>query len=407
MMNFPGVLMGSPDVMEKLLLFQGSVIDGHAPGLSGGALNAYIAAGIRSDHECTTLEEAREKVSKGMTIMLRQGSQSKDLAELLPVIDDYTWPHCMLVRDDLHPDDLLREGHMNAVVNRAMDLGLEPVRALTLATWTPARYFGLARKGAIAPGYEADFSLSPTLRPWTPARVFKKGRETAREGKLLVPPDSWPQPPSPKSPMAITRLTADDLLVPAQEGLLHVIGIVEGSLFTRKLLLPPKIERGYAVQDVERDILKIAVYNRYVPDRPPAVGFVQGLELKGGAIASTIAHDSHNLIAAGATDAAILEAVDALRRRGGGMATVSDNGEVEALPLPIAGLMSDQPIRHVVEQLGVLKKKAKELGSSLHNPFMALSFLALPVIPELKLTDAGLVDVSTFSLVPLFKSNKK
>ncbi|MGV8075434.1 MAG: adenine deaminase [Syntrophobacteraceae bacterium] len=405
MMNFPGVLMAFPDILDKLLLFDGYVVDGHAPGLTGTDLNAYIAAGISSDHECTTLVEAREKVSKGMAIMLRQGSQSKDLAELLPIVDDSTWPHCMLVSDDRHPDDLLREGHMNAIVNLAMELGMDPLRALTLATWTPARHFRLARKGALAPGFEANFSMSPTLKPWNPDRVFIKGREIARNGKLLTSPSAWAQPPCPQSPMSVTRLLPEDLLVPVQPGLLRVIGVQEGTLLTRKILMPPKIENGYAVQDTGRDILKLAVYNRYIPDRPPTVAFVHGFGLKEGALASTVAHDSHNLIAAGTTDTAILNAVDAVRKAGGGMAAASEDGSVEILPLPIAGLMSDLPLRDVVKLLEILKNNAGQWGSSLDNPFMALSFLALPVIPELKLTDLGLVDVSTFSFVPLFESN--
>jgi adenine deaminase len=403
MMNFPGVLMALPDVVEKLVLFQRSVLDGHAPLLEGLGLNGYISAGIGSDHECTLLSEAREKLEKGMTIMIREGSQSKDLAELLPVVDDYSWPHCVLVSDDRHPDDLLREGHMNVIVNRAMALGMEPVRALTMASWTAARYFNLPRRGAIAPGYLADFSLSPTLNPWVPERVFKGGVEVARGGKLLADPASWRQPPCPASPMKVSGLSLRDLAVPAQAGKLRIIGVQEGTLLTSRVLLPPKVVNGHVVADVKRDILKLVIYNRYTPDRPPMVGFVQGLGLRQGAIATTVAHDSHNLMAAGASDEAILRVVEAVRGCGGGMAIGGENGEVEVLPLPIAGLMSDRPVAEVVQSLETLKGLAADWGSPLHNPFMALSFLALPVIPELKLTDLGLVDVSTFSIVPLFE----
>ena len=404
MMNFPGVLMTLPDVVEKLLRFQQSVLDGHAPRLEGLDLNGYLSAGIGSDHECTQLAEAREKLEKGMAIMLREGSQSKDLAELLPVVDDHSWPRCLLVSDDRHPDDLLREGHMNTIVNRAMALGMEPVRALTMATWTAAKYFRLARQGAVAPGYQADFSLSPTLDPWVPQRVFKGGVEVARDGKLLADPASWPMPPCPASPMKVSALNVHDLAVPVGGGNLRIIGAREGTLLTDRVLLPPKVENGYAVPDVERDILKLVIYNRYVPDRPPMVGFVQGIGLRRGAIATTVAHDSHNLMAAGTSDAAILSVVEAVRKCGGGMAIGSDNGQVEVLPLPIGGLMSDRPVVEVVQSLDKLKRIAADWGSPLHNPFMALSFLALPVIPELKLTDLGLVDVSTFSFVPLFES---
>jgi adenine deaminase len=405
MMNFPGVLQAAPEVVDKLVLFQEHNVGGHAPCLSGLQLNAYLATGIASDHECTSLVEAREKLSKGMQIMIREGSQSKDLAALLPLVDEHTWPQCMFVSDDRHPDDLLREGHMNAIVNQAMAQGMNPVLALTLATWTPARHFHLARQGALAPGFQADFTLSPTLSPWNPQRVFKRGVEVARAGRLLVDPRSWPQPPQPSSPMSISSLSVEDLAVPAQPGNLRVIGVQEGTLLTRKVTLPPKIESRKVVTDVKRDILKLAVYNRYLPDRSPAAGFVQGLGLRRGAIATTVAHDSHNLIAAGRDDRDILYVVDAIRKTGGGMAIGTEGGPLEMLPLPLGGLMSDQPLERVVERLAALKGLAGTWGSTLANPFMALSFLSLSVIPELKLTDLGLVDVSSFSFVSLFETD--
>ena len=402
MMNFPGVLQASPEVIDKLLLFQGHNLGGHAPRLSGLKLNAYLATGISSDHECTSLAEAREKLSKGMTIMIREGSQSKDLAALLPLVDEHTWPQCMLVSDDRHPDDLLREGHMNAIVNLAMAKGMNPVLALTLATWTPSRHFHLGRRGALAPGFQADFTLSPTLNPWNPQRVFKRGVEVARAGRVLTDPRSWPQPAQPPSPMKISRLSLHDLTIPAQPGKLRIIGLQEGTLITKKMLLPPKTEASEVVADVARDILKVAVYNRYAPDRPPSVGFVHGLGLREGAIATTVAHDSHNLIVAGAKDGDILSLADAVRKTGGGMAIGAEGGHFEMLPLPIGGLMSDLPLECVVARFKALKDLASRWGSTLVNPFMALSFLALPVIPELKLTDLGLVDVSSFSFVSLF-----
>ena len=406
MMNFPGVIQAAPEVMDKLVLFQGRTLDGHAPCLGGRQLNAYLTAGIGSDHECTSLPEAREKLTKGMHIMIREGSQSKDLAALLPLVDQHTWPRCMLVSDDRHPDDLLREGHMNAIVNQAMARGMEPVLALTLGTWTAARYFRLDHQGALAPGFQADFTLSPTLNPWNPQRVFKRGVEVARDGKLLLAPQAWPQPSLPPSPMNITRLALEDLAVPAQPGDLRVIGVQEGTILTRKLLLSPRIEGSKVVADTARDLLKLLVYNRYLPDRPPAVGFVKGLGLRKGAIATTVAHDSHNLIAAGGDDNDILQVVDAVRKMGGGMAIGAAGDRLEMLPLPIAGLMSDQPLQVVVERLEALKELAVAWGSTLANPFMALSFLALPVIPELKLTDSGLVDVSSFSFVSLFETGQ-
>lgn len=404
MMNFPGVLNCSPDVIDKLLLFQKANLDGHAPEVAGLELNAYLVTGISSDHECSSLDEAREKLAKGMTIMLREGSQSKDMAALLAVVNDHSWPQVMLVSDDRHPDDLLHEGHMNAIVTRAMQLGMDPVRALTLATLTPARHFGLARRGAIAPGYRADFSLSPSLNPWMPVRVFKNGVEVAKDGKLLVDQNSWPSVSLPAGPMHNVRPLVEDLTVPAEKGLLRVIGVREGTLLTRKLLEQPTTVNGAVVSDPKRDILKMVICNRYQAGARPALAFVAGIGLNKGAMATTVAHDSHNLLAVGTDDSSILEVLDAVRRTGGGMAIGTARDGIEVLPLPVAGLMSDRPLAEVVDRLESLKAKAKAFGSPLHNPFMALSFLALPVIPELKLTDLGLVDVSTFSLVPLFQT---
>ncbi|MBP8645721.1 MAG: adenine deaminase [Syntrophobacteraceae bacterium] len=406
MMNFPGVLTGLPEVVDKLILFQDRVMDGHCPRLGGRDLNAYLATGIGSDHECTDLEEAREKLAGGMTVMIREGSQSKDLAALLPLVDEFTWPHCMLVSDDRHPDDLCRDGHMNFSVNRAMELGMDPVRAITLATWTPARYFGLQRRGAVAPGYLADFSVSPTLNPWRPELVFKGGVEAARDGKLTIAEGLWASTVTPPpAPMRISRIEEQDLAVPVRPGRLRVIGAREGTLLTEEILIAPRVVDGKVVADPDRDVLKLVVFNRYVPDRSPSVAFVRGFGLKKGALAATVAHDAHNVIAAGIGDEDIVHVVSAVREAGGGMAVGRAGEPVDLLPLPVAGLMSDQPLEHVVHRLDSMKHRARQWGCSMDNPFMALSFLALPVIPALKLTDLGLVDVNAFSFLPLFKGN--
>jgi adenine deaminase len=246
--------------------------------------------------------------------------------------------------------------------------------------------------------------VSPTLSPWKPVRVFKDGIEVARDGELLLDPMLWHQPPFPPSPMAMGRLSVDDLAVPAENGQLKVIGAQEGTLLTKKMLVESEIMNGRVVADARRDILKLVVFNRYLPDRRPSVAFVHGIGLKEGAMATTVAHDSHNLIAVGKNDTDILRVVEAVRKTMGGIAAGGEGGTIEVLPLPIGGLMSDQPLPAVVENLDRLKSLARGLGSSLRNPFMALSFLALPVIPELKVTDLGLVDVSSFSLVSLFES---
>ncbi|MGC9194312.1 MAG: adenine deaminase [Syntrophobacteraceae bacterium] len=402
MMNFPGVIGTNPEVLDKLLLFQEWVIDGHCPGVSGRDLNAYIAAGIGSDHECTTAAEAAEKLSRGMTVMLRQGSQSKDLGKLIGVVNDSTWHRCMFVTDDIHPDDLVGKGHMNAIINEAMALGIAPARAIAMASLNPAGYFRLQRRGALAPGYIADFSLSPTLNPWNPVRVFKNGVEVAREGHLLADPGAWSVPAPPQHPMNIGSLDLKHLLVPAMGKRLRVIEVLESTLFTPKLVMDAKIENGCAVSDIERDLLKAVVYNRYIPDARPVVGFIHGMGLKKGAIATSVAHDSHNVIAVGVSDGDILAAVRALKESRGAMAAVSQDC-VEILPLPVAGLMSELGAPEVSAKLKILKACARQWGAKLDNPFMALSFLSLSVIPELKLTDKGLVDVLKFCHVSLFE----
>lgn len=406
-MNFPGVLHADPDVLEKIVLFQDVLMDGHCPGLSGLDLNAYISCGIGSDHETTVVEEAEEKLAKGMALMIREGSQSKDLAALIHAVTDATWPRCLFVSDDRHPTALIHEGHMDHIVNRAMALGMDPVRAIALASWTPATTFALRRRGAIAPGYVADFSVSPTLNPWKPEIVFKDGVPAARTGRLCRPTAQKKDEilESLPSPMAITTIDPAHLRVPASGTQLRVIGIREGSLITDSLVLSAVVRDGFAVCDPSRDLLKIAVYNRYTPqDDPvrPAMGFVRGFGLREGALASTVAHDSHHLIAVGASDEAIVHAVRAIVESRGGLSVSSTEGVIAHMPLPLAGLMSAEPLAEVCRALETVTNAAHALGSPLKHPFMALSFLALPVIPALKMSSRGLVDVQRFEIVPLF-----
>ncbi|ROR01561.1 adenine deaminase [Desulfosoma caldarium] len=407
MMNFPGVLAMDAEVLDKIVLFQDTSMDGHCPGLQGLDLNAYIACGLHSDHETTALEEAREKLAKGLALMIREGSQSKDLAALLDAVTDTTWPRCLFVSDDRHPTDLLREGHMDAIVNRAMALGMDPVRALTLASWNPAQLFGLRRRGALAPGYMADFSVSPTLRPWNPVMVFKDGRLVARDGRLCTPIATRKDQlmKTLESPMAVQHVDPHRFRVPAAGRELRVIGLREGSLITDHLILPATVQDGWAVCDPSRDLLKMVVFNRYAdPDafNQPAVGFVQGFGLKEGALASTVAHDAHHLVAVGASDDAIGYAVRAVVESRGGLSVSDSKGIIAHMPLPLAGLMSVEPLDRVCGALEEVTRAAHALGSTLQHPFMALSFLALPVIPALKMSSRGLVDVERFEIVPLF-----
>jgi adenine deaminase len=401
MMNFPGVLGAQPQVLEKLALFQNMPQDGHAPLLGGLGLQAYAAAGISSDHESTCPGEAAEKLRCGMAIMLRHGSASKDLAALAPVVTDHTWPWCMLATDDCHPHDLIQHGHMDHVVTQAMAAGIPPVRAIAMATITTARHFGLRRRGAIAPGYLADFSISPTLSPWQPVVVVKNGRIVAQEGRLV---DDLPLPPSPAlaPAMDLPPLRAEDLVVPAKGRRVRVIGAVDGSLLTADMEMEALVHNGQIISDPHRDMAKVAVWNRYGSGAPPAVGFVRGLGLRCGAMGSTVAHDSHNLLVAGVDDACMLAVASALRDAGGGMAIATTPEEVDVLPLPIAGLMSDAPATAVAAAMERLSAAARRLGTKLTQPFMTLSFLALPVIPALKITDRGLVETASFQFVPLY-----
>jgi adenine deaminase len=405
-MNFPGVLAGDPQVLEKVVLFQDGPMDGHAPMLSGKDLNAYAGAGIRTDHEATSLDEAREKLAKGMVLMIREGSQSKDLEALVGAVTDATWPRCLLVSDDRHPTDLLAHGHMDAVVNRAVSLGLDPVRAIAMASLNPARHFGLRDRGAVAPGFRADFSVSPTLHPWTPVRVFKDGVEMARDGAPIDRDgEKTDFPPGlPESPMHLPPLREEDLKVRAKGGRLRALGVRAGTLLTDHEVVQVQSTDGFVHADPARDLLKVAVYNRYSQESPPkpAVGFVRGFGLRRGALASTVAHDSHNLVVVGASDSAMIAAARAVAESGGGLAVADDQRVLASLPLPIAGLMSPRPLEEVCRALEALNRAARSLGSPLPHPFMALSFVALPVIPRLKITDRGLVDVETFQLVPLF-----
>ena len=402
-MNFPGVLTGDKDVLARIAASRGRVIDGHAPGLSGKELNAYIAAGTMSDHECATYEEGKEKLKRGMYLMVREGSAEKNLADLLPLVNDNTYRRCFFVVDDRSCSDLLHEGDVDAVVRKAISRGLEPVRALQMATLNTAEYFRLYDRGAVAPGYRADLITLTELPGLKVDRVFHKARLVAQGGKCLFPA---PQaPPELTGTVHIKKpLTIESLSLRAERSNLTaktypVIEIVPGQITTRKRLIEVSIDRGTVVPDAEKDILKLVVVERHRASGNVGVGLVTGFGLKKGALASSIAHDSHNIIAVGASDADILRAIEEIENLGGGL-IVSAGGEIRAsLPLPIAGLLSPEPLETVVAQFEKVEKTAASLGDLPPAPFSILSFLALSVIPELRLTDLGLVDVNEFRLI--------
>jgi len=402
MMNYPGVLFRDPAVLAKIEAARGKPVDGHAPGLSGKDLNAYVAAGIGSDHECTTVEEAREKLRLGLHIMIRDGSTARNLQDLLPLLSPENARRCLLVTDDRHPSDLLREGHMDFLLRRAISLGLDPILAIQMATVNPAEYFRLHDKGAVAPGRQADLVVFGDLHDIRAEMVFRGGRLVAQGGQLL--PDVTCTASLPiRGSMNVGPLEEGAFRVSAGGSRLRVIGVLPGQIVTEKLLLPAGVQGGEAVADVERDILKLAVVERHLASGRVGLGFVRGFGLRRGALAASVAHDAHNIIVVGTNDADMLAAVRQVMRLGGGLTAVADGQAVGAVALPIAGLMSSQSLEVVAAQLEALQGAARRLGCTLHDPYMSLSFLALPVIPALKLTDKGLVDVTQFRFVPLFE----
>jgi adenine deaminase len=397
-MNYPGVIGGDEGMLNKISLVRGKVIDGHAPGIRGKSLNAYIASGIYSDHESVSLNEAKEKLEQGMFIMIREGSSEKNLETLLPIVTDKTYKRCMFVVDDRSCVDILKDGDLDAVVRKAIALGLDPVRAIQLATINTAEYFRLDGLGAIAPGYEANLIVLDDLSGLRIDRVFYRGRLVAREGKALFPVDKDDNIGLNDTinikPFSLERLK---LIASCEDEL--VIEIIPGQIVTRKKLERVKVVYGAIVPDVSRDILKLVVVERHKATGNVGLGLVRGFNLKEGALASSVAHDSHNIVAVGVSDEDILVAIKEIERLQGGLVVASGNKILASLALPVAGLLSKKPLEVVVNDLEKLEQMATQLGTRLPSPFSTLSFMALPVIPELRLTDLGLVDVNEFRLV--------
>ncbi|WP_287155460.1 adenine deaminase [Candidatus Solincola tengchongensis] len=399
MMNFPGVVHGDPSVMAKLEAFAGLPVDGHAPGLRGKELDAYLAAGVESDHECVDPEEAREKLEKGMYVYIREGSTAKNLESLLPLVDSRSADRFLLVTDDKQPEDLLVNGHLDAVLRRAVALGMDPVTALRLVTLSPARRFRLPGRGGIAPGWWADLVVLEDLRDFRALKVFKRGKLVAEKGEYLEPHRQGP--PAPGA-MKIAWERIPSLEIPAGGGRMRVIGVIPDQIVTESLLETPRVEKGLVLTDTERDILKACVFERHRGTGNLGMGMVRGMGLREGALASTVAHDSHNLVVVGVDDRDILLAARRVEAMGGGQVAVRGGEVIAELPLDVAGLMSTLPLEEVAARVRALREAAARLGCPLREPFMALSFLALPVIPELKMTDRGLFDVGSFRHVALF-----
>lgn len=395
-MNFPGVINGNPDICEKIRIARkySKVIDGHAPGLRGKDLEVYIKAGISTDHESFTKEEALEKIGLGMKIMIREGSAAKNLEELIPLIDD-NYESCMFCSDDKHPDDLLR-GHINEMVKTALTYGIDLMKVLRVACVNPVLHYGLDA-GMLRKGDSADFLVINNLKELTVLKTYINGKVVAEEGKSCI----VNQAPQTVNNFHAAEKSVNDFVLSAGNRKINVIEAIDGQVITGRLIANTMIADGNAVSDPDRDILKIAVINRYKESRV-MIGFIKNIGLKNGAIASSIAHDSHNIIAVGVTDEAICRAVNLIIRTKGGISAVTNNRE-ELLPLSVAGIMSDRDYTEVAEKYQEINNMAKQLGSTLQSPFMTLSFMALPVIPQLKLTDKGLFDAEQFRFIDVFE----
>lgn len=403
MMNYPGVIECNKEVMSKLRLGKQhhKKIDGHAPNLTGKDLCAYIASGVMSDHECTTVQEAEEKLGLGMYIMIREGSAAKDLQALIPILKENGSDRCILVTDDRHPTDL--KGHINDMVSRCVKEGVNPITAIKAASFNTACYFGLNNLGAIAPGYRANLLVFDNLDDFKPEIVFKDGQIVAKDGKLTVDIEHN-ETPTLRGSVNVKWIEHEDFKIPAKSDTVRAIEIIPDSLLTKSTKAKIKVINGFAEADVENDILKITVLERHRATGNIGKGFVKGFGLKSGAIASTVAHDSHNMIIIGTNDADMETAAIELVKSQGGKVVVN-NGEVLAkLPLPIAGLMSDKSFEEILEEYNNLRKQVHKIGCKLEDPFMTIAFLSLSVIPELKITDKGVFDANCCKFIDIFKN---
>jgi adenine deaminase len=394
MMNFPGVVSGDEHELAKLRLPGAEHVDGHAPGVVGKTLNAYAAARIYSDHEAFTIEEGRERLQAGMWLLIREASAARNLHALLPLVREFGPHRIAFCTDDREPEHIAQDGHINTMVRDAVAAGIPPEDALVLATLGPATWHGLRHLGGIAPGYQADLLLLPDLESFVPETVLKRGQPVGEIARVDVP--EWV-----KHTVRIRHVAARDFALPWDGGRARVIGVIPDQIVTDSLVEEPRVEDGEAVADPERDLAKIAVIERHLGTGRHSVGLVRGFGLRTGALASTFAHDAHNIVVVGMDDQDMARAVARLAEIGGGVVVVEDRGVRAELPLPVAGLISQAPLEDVVVASQGCIAAAAKLGCSLPSPFQTMAFLALSVIPSLKITDHGLVDVDRFELVPL------
>jgi adenine deaminase len=394
MMNFPGVIGGDPEELAKLALHGARHVDGHAPGVLGPRLQAYAAAGIRSDHEATTIEEGRERLRSGLWLLIREASAARNLDSLLPLIGELGPSRIAFCTDDREPSHIARDGHINSMVRRAVELGVDPRDALTIASHNAATWHGLSDRGALAAGHRADLLLLPDLEGFVPDLVLKDGRPAPDVAPATAP--EWA-----RRTVRVQPISSNDLHTPSDGSPIRVIGLIPGQIVTESLVEQPTVREGLAVADTARDLAKVVVVERHLGSGRIGLGFVRGFGLERGAIASTVAHDAHNIVCVGVDDGDMARAVGRLAELGGGMVAVDARGVRAELPLAIAGLLSDQPVTIVLDQSRLLSEAVRALGCEIEAPFHAMGFLALSVIPALKITDRGLVDVERFELVPL------
>lgn len=392
LMNFPGVFAGDGEIAAKLAASAACRRDGHAPGLIGDAIQAYAGSGIDSDHESTSLEEAREKLRAGLMLMLREGSSEKNLREILPLVTDETWPRCCFASDDRDCHDLLHHGHVDDILRTAIAAGLDPVRGIQMATWNTAHHWRLDGLGAIAPGYQANLILLDDLRSVDVRMTLFQGEVVARDGVYLAGVATPPVPPSVMETVNLGPVRLSDLRL-APEHATRAVELIPGQIVTRCRPVEPAIENGWAVSDPARDLLKLICVERHNATGRTGTGYVHGFGLRRGALASSIAHDAHNIIAVGASDTDILAAIATVASSHGGLAAVADGQVLAHLPLPIAGLLSDRPLPEVAAAYDDLEATARALGSPLASPFGQLAFLALSVIPEARVTDRGFLTI--------------
>lgn len=399
-MNYPGVIYGDEGMLDKLYAFQNRVMDGHCPALSGNLLNAYAASGIGSEHECTTVEEALEKLRLGLTIFIREGTTTRNLKPLLPLVTPENHTRLCFCTDDRQPNSLMDEGSIDFMVRTAIAEGVDPVMAIRMGTLNTAQYFRLYDRGVVAPGKWADMVVFSDLNDLRPEMVFRSGELVAQDGRMVAEKPALRA--FPLKPSMNPRLDNLDLSIPAVGQTLRVIGGVGDQVVTGNLRFPAKILNGQAVVDTERDLLKMVVVERHHASGKIGKAFINGFGLKRGAIGGTVAHDHHNAVVIGVDDASIRRALEAMVEIGGGLVAVDGDRVLGTLPLPVAGLMTEIPLEQARHEYDAMVAHAQALGSAMPDPFMAMSFMALEVIPSLKLTDVGLVDVEQFKVVDLF-----